>query len=86
MNLKRNFLQSKDDVGMILKEMTDMWQLVYDGYAMFSINLVYIQQRKWLDNDENADLKSFIPKERRYLSHTGLERHWVSCVNLSITI
>ena len=38
MNLKRNFLQSKDDVGMILKEMTDLWQLVYDGYAMFSIN------------------------------------------------
>ena len=47
---------------------------------------VYIQQRKWLGKDENADLKSFIPKERRYLSHTGLERHWISCANLSMTI
>ena len=54
-----------------MKEGTDLWQQVDAGYADVLKKLVGIQQREWLDKDENADHwydgKSFSVKERRIL-------------------
>ena len=54
-----------------VKEGTDLCQPVDTGYANVRKTLVGIQQREWLDKDENADLwydgKSFSSKERRIL-------------------
>ena len=38
-----------------LKDATDLWQPVDDGYAQVLKQLVAIQQREWLDIDDNAD-------------------------------
>ena len=54
-----------------LKEETDLWQPVDAGYADVPKKLVGIQQREWLDKDENADRwydgKRFSAKERKIL-------------------
>ena len=58
-----------------LTEGTDLWQPVDAGDKDILKKLVGIQQRKWLDNDENADRwydgKSFSAKEGRILTS-----HW----------
>ena len=61
-----------------LKEGVDLWQPVDAGYADALKKLVCIQQREWLDKDENKDQwyvgKSFSVKERRIpISHWARE-------------
>ena len=63
-----------------LKDATDLWQPVDAGYAETLKKLVSIQQRDWLDLEENADRwydgKSFKAKERRILITEWAGKAW----------
>ena len=63
-----------------LKDVTDFWQPVDAGYAQVLKQLVAIQQREWLDIDDNADKwydgDTFTAKERRILITEWTGKAW----------